>query len=131
MDPLSIAASIAGLLTITGTIISKGYAHISEVKKQDGDFAALLNEVASFSGILHGLQLQYGTSTESEPKELKWVAQGEGETWRGTLEACEKTLGEIRELAKKRKTTSSVKLLVKGVSMTTRVDKLLLQVERF
>jgi hypothetical protein len=51
-----------------------------EAKKQDGDFAGLLNEVASFSGVLFGLQSQYNTSEESEVSPLQWFAQGSTDT---------------------------------------------------
>ena len=98
MDPLSIAASIAGLLTITGAIISTGYAHISQAKKNEGDVAHLLNEVASFAGILFGLKSQYFTGDDSDTLPLQWFGQDSADTWQDTLQACEKTLTEIKDL---------------------------------
>ncbi|KAF2682172.1 ankyrin [Lentithecium fluviatile CBS 122367] len=131
MDPLSIAASIAGLLTITGAIVSRGYAQISQAKKQDTDFAALLNEVASFSGILLGLQSQFNAIGESEDSPFPWFAQGSADTWQETLKTCEQTLTEIKEILESRASSKTVRLMVKGVAMTARIEKLVVQVERF
>lgn len=131
MDPLSIAASIAGLLTITGAIVSKGYAHLSQAKKNEDDVARLLNEVATFAGILFGLKSQYATSEESEFPPLQWLAQDSAETWQDALKACEKTLTEIKDLVESLESSSSVRLMIKGLSMTSRIEKLLPQIERY
>ncbi|KAF2728334.1 hypothetical protein EJ04DRAFT_569592 [Polyplosphaeria fusca] len=127
MDPLSIAASIAGLLTITGAIISKGYAHISQAKKNESDLARLLNEIASFGGILFGLKSQLTVSGESEGSPLPWLAG----TWENTLQTCEKILTETKDLVESLVSSNSVRLIIKGVSMTSRIERLLPQVERF
>lgn len=131
MDPLSIAASIAGLLTITGAIVSKGYAHLSQAKKDKDDIALLLNEVASFAGILFGLKTQYSTSDESEVSPLQWFAPDSAETWQSTMEACERTLSEVKDLIESLVSSNPVRLIIKGVSITSRVEKLLSQIERF
>lgn len=131
MDPLSIAASIAGLLTITGAIVSKGYAHISQAKRSEGNIAHLLNEVASFAGILFGLKSQYAAGRESELSPLQWFAQDSAETWQDTLQTCEKTLTEIKDLVESLASSHSVRLMIRGVSVISRIEKLLLQIERF
>lgn len=130
MDPLSIAASIAGLLTITGAIVSKGYAHISQAKNE-GDIAHLLNEVTSLAGILFSLKFQHAASGESEASPLQWFAQDSAEIWQDTLQTCEKTLTEIRDLVESLASSNSIRLMIKGVSITSRIEKLLPQIERF
>lgn len=55
-DPLSIASGIAGLVALTGTILSAGYSVYSQTKHPLENINGLLNEVACFSGILVGLQ---------------------------------------------------------------------------
>lgn len=134
MDPLSIAASIAGLLTITGTIISKGYAHIYEVKKQEGDFKALLNEVAAFAGVLVGVRgviEEAGGGDAAEQQLLDSVAGGEDRRWEDIVAACETMLGEVREVVEERVGAGKVKMVVRGPSMAARVEKLMAGVERF
>jgi hypothetical protein len=131
MDPLSIAASTTGLLTITGAIVSKGYAHISQAKKNEGDIAHLLNEVASFAGILFGLKSQYITGDGSDTSPLQWFGQESADTWQDTLQACEKTLTEIKDLVESLTSSNSVRLMIKGVSMTSRIERLFGQIERY
>jgi hypothetical protein len=55
-DPLSIAAGIAGLLSLTGTIISEGYRISSKIKQNSDNIGSLLNELSLFSGVLAGLK---------------------------------------------------------------------------
>ena len=54
MDLFSISAGIAGLLTLTGAIMSKRYAYVSRAKKKGRVIEAMLNQVAALSGILVG-----------------------------------------------------------------------------
>jgi len=131
MDPLSIAASIAGLLTITSAIISKGYAHISQAKKNEGDIAHLLNEVASFAGILFGLKSLFFTADDSDISPLQWFGKDSADTWQDTLQTCEKTLTEIKDLMESLASSNSVRLMIKGASMASRIEKLFAQVERY
>ncbi|KAF4453143.1 hypothetical protein F53441_4140 [Fusarium austroafricanum] len=56
MDPLSLAASIAGLLSIAGAVISAGYKLNSKLNQDTSDTKTLINETASFSGILLGVK---------------------------------------------------------------------------
>ncbi|KAK7431918.1 hypothetical protein QQZ08_001537 [Neonectria magnoliae] len=56
MDPLSRAASIAGLLSLAGQVISTGYKLCSKMSKNANDLKALINETAGFSGILLGVK---------------------------------------------------------------------------
>src|SRR5882757_424290 len=55
-DPLSISASIAGLMTIADIVIRNGYKYIAAVKDADKAVASLISEVNSLSGTLHSLR---------------------------------------------------------------------------
>ena len=55
-DPLSVSASVAGLITIADIVIRNGYKYITAVKNSDKAVASLVNEVNSLSGTLHSLR---------------------------------------------------------------------------
>ncbi|KAL5324553.1 hypothetical protein ACEPPN_009099 [Leptodophora sp. 'Broadleaf-Isolate-01'] len=55
-DPLSIAGSIAGLISIADVVIRKGYKYIAAVRDSDKAVSSLISEVNSLSGTLHSLR---------------------------------------------------------------------------
>ncbi|KAK4941103.1 hypothetical protein LTR10_018903 [Elasticomyces elasticus] len=55
-DPLSVCASIAGLVTIADTVIRNGYKYVKAAKNSKKMVAALINEINLLSGTLHSLQ---------------------------------------------------------------------------
>jgi len=57
MDPLSISASIAGLVQITDMIASKSYKYIKEARGASKEVKKLLEEITDLFGILDGLRL--------------------------------------------------------------------------
>jgi len=129
MDPLSIAASIAGLLTLTGTIISKGYAFASRVKNV-GDIDAMLNQIAGFSGILSGMKAQYAANDELLlPKD--WLPEGQEKIWHDSITECTTTLEELDSILSSLSSANTLRLMVKGESMSARFEKLVSKIERF
>ena len=67
-DPLSISASIAGLMTIADIVIRNGYKYIKAVRESDKAVASLINEVNSLSGTLHSLRnIAEGLEGENAP----------------------------------------------------------------
>lgn len=54
-DPLSIAASIAGLITIADIVVRNGYKILKSIKDAEKTASILLAEVNTLSGILHSL----------------------------------------------------------------------------
>ena len=52
MDAISIAASIAGLITLADIIVVRGYKYIKDVKNAEISVATLIDEVNKLSGIL-------------------------------------------------------------------------------
>jgi hypothetical protein len=55
-DGLSIAASVAGLITLADLVVRKGYKYVKAVKDADKSLKALFDEVNKLSGILHSLK---------------------------------------------------------------------------
>ena len=131
MDPLSITASVAGILALTGTIISKGYACILRVKKNKSDVQAVLNEVAGFSGILVGLNARYLKTEDSNSTSLEWLSKCHETMWQDTIKDCEKTLKEIEAILESLSTANVIQLVVKGESKANKLEKLLSKLERF
>ncbi|PVH94333.1 ankyrin [Periconia macrospinosa] len=57
MDPLSIAGSVAGLISLSDTIFRKLYHYVKDVKSAEKSVKDLKNEVAALNGVLHNLRL--------------------------------------------------------------------------
>ena len=131
MDPLSISASVAGLLALSASIISTGYACISRVKNNEGNVQALLNEIASFSGILAGIKDQYPTDDASGPAPLHWLGKDHETVWQDSLNDCDKNLKEVKGIVDSLASGNVVRLVVKGASMANKVERLMSKIERF
>ncbi|KAK2754802.1 hypothetical protein FQN54_006695 [Arachnomyces sp. PD_36] len=57
MDPLSIASSIAGLMTLADVVFRQTFKYAREVKDAKKDVQSLANEIRALAGILHNLSL--------------------------------------------------------------------------
>ncbi|KAI0103982.1 ankyrin repeat-containing domain protein [Nemania sp. FL0031] len=57
MDPLSISAAVAGLVTLAGTVFSLAANYIKDAKEAPKEAKDLLDEVKQFSVLLHHLSL--------------------------------------------------------------------------
>ncbi len=57
MDPLSVSASVAGLITLAELIVSRGYEFLKGVKNAKTEITQLLTEVAALFGVLQSLRL--------------------------------------------------------------------------
>jgi hypothetical protein len=66
MDPLSISASIAGLVTITDVIAGKSYKYIKEARGASKEVKKLLEEITDLFGILNSLRLVASRYEEEE-----------------------------------------------------------------
>ena len=51
-DPLSIAASIAGLLSLAGPILAEGYTYIASVRDSPNALKQLLSEISRLEAVL-------------------------------------------------------------------------------
>ena len=56
-DPLSVAASIAGLITLAELIVSRGYEFVKHVKNAKPEIRQLLAEITALYGVLQSLGL--------------------------------------------------------------------------
>jgi len=56
-DGLSVAASIAGLVTLAEAVTRKSYRYVKEAKNSSKEISKLLSETTELYGILHGLHL--------------------------------------------------------------------------
>jgi len=57
MDPLSLSASIAGLISITDMIAGRSYKYIKEARGASKEIQKLLEEITDLFGILNSLRL--------------------------------------------------------------------------
>jgi hypothetical protein len=67
MDPLSVAGSIAGLVSLGDAVFRGIYRYVKTVKKAEKEVVDLKNEVIALTGIFHNLEivaheLEQGTS---------------------------------------------------------------------
>ena len=65
-DPLSVSASIAGLMTMTDAVFSRMFKYVKAVKAAPDEVSSLTLALGSLSGILHHLGL-VATQFEGEP----------------------------------------------------------------
>jgi hypothetical protein len=90
-DPLSISASVAGLITIADIVIRNGYKYIKAAKNVESAVASLMNEVNLLSGTLHSLR-NVAEGLESESVPFRFTTQVHH------VEYCYQTLRKINDL---------------------------------
>lgn len=88
MDPLSISASIAGLVTITEMIAGKSYKYIKEVKGATKEIKGLLDTITELFGILNSLRL---VSARYENEDFECTMQTQH------IHSCHSLLERIKE----------------------------------
>lgn len=126
MDPLSIAASVAGLLAIVGPIISKGYSIISGIQK-GSNIKALVNEISGFSGVLVGVKSYFSTLDGKAPL----IPSLDASTLDATVQSCEQTLREVNELLNEVADAGALSLAIKSGGLNNRVAKLVSRLEGY
>ena len=97
-DPLSIAASIAGLVTLAEVVFTRTYKYVRAVKKAAAEISALSSEIGALYGLLCSLR------TIS--------LQLEGEKFESTarihyINSCQQTLEKVKDVLDKDKSSSS------------------------
>ena len=93
-DPLSISASVAGLMTIADIVIRNGYKYITAVRDSDKAVASLINEVNALSGTLHSLR---NIAEGLEGGDAPFIST----TQIHHVESCYRTLRKVNELLDK------------------------------
>lgn len=94
MDPLSIAASTAGLLALGGTVISKGYSYVASVRAFPKDLERLLSETVALNQTLS--QLVAISYIQPEGRAKKDALQALEES--GSINQCKKSLESLDAL---------------------------------
>jgi hypothetical protein len=107
MDPLSLSASIAGLITITSTIVNGGFKFLFEFKHADETIKNLFFELNALFGSLHSLE-NVTKRFEVDQSSLQHTARIHH------INACHSTLHKIeiqldKVAAKKNKFTDKTK----------------------
>lgn len=125
MDPLSIAASIAGLLTLAGTVVSKGYAILSAIPKAD-DLQALVNTTAAFSGILNGVKNHLGGTRSG-----RGIPSLERDAFDTTIIGCKGALESMVTVLDNVARASVVTMLVKITGWTEKIRELGARIEGY
>ncbi|KAF5650754.1 ankyrin protein [Fusarium sp. NRRL 52700] len=122
MDPLSLAASIAGLVSLAGAVISAGYKLNSKLNEDTSDTKTLVNETANFSGILLGVK-SHLESFSSLDVDLEAV--------HNTIEDSKLTIKLIDELLSKLSKSNRVEMLIKAGGREEQAVKLLRRIEQY
>lgn len=103
MDPLSIAASVAGLIGLTGQLVRFGYTYASGVLEYRRELQEITNEAVQLSGILCAIQPLVGDAGNAAQLVTgDWSHQSRLESKSQILQvdeiaACEQTLLEITQ----------------------------------
>ncbi|CRK18175.1 hypothetical protein HYQ45_002807 [Verticillium longisporum] len=129
MDPLSIAASTAGLLTLTAQIITRGYACMMRLKSNDDDVRAAVNDVSSFSGILMAIESQSKERGDDIASPMSHLIIKNQPLWRKKVDECEAVLVEMLEILDTLTKANKAQLLIKGNSLWEKLEKSTAQIE--
>lgn len=92
MDPLSVAASVAGLVSLAGQLVPALYNLGSAVKEANRDAQAAATEVAGMSVVLQGLQGYIIGRERANPRRLQLITV---EHITASLTACVFTYSEL------------------------------------
>ncbi|KAI7759893.1 hypothetical protein LZL87_010315 [Fusarium oxysporum] len=122
MDPLSLAASIAGLVSLAGAVISAGYKLNSKLNEDTSDTKTLVHETANFSGILLGVK-SHLESFSSLDVDLEAV--------HNTIEDSKLTIKLIDELLAKLSKSNRIEMLIKAGGREEQAVKLLRRIEQY
>lgn len=127
-DPLSISASVAGLITTADIVFRRIYKYAKAVKGAQNEIAVLSSEVTSLFGVLHSLHLV--------------ICQLEGQTFESTarthhIYSCHQTLEKIKTILEKHDPSSaseqpveSAKRKLRWPFSTSETKNLIAEVER-
>ena len=141
MDPLSISASVAGLVGLISAIISQGYSLVYASKGQSKEIEALLREVSGFGGVLLGLQAHIEESIGSPALILLLSSLLRDEEPRGSetparhrkspLSECKSLLTQVEELLTKLKKTNPISRALKWEALSRDLAGLSSKIEHY
>ncbi|KAF5980588.1 ankyrin protein [Fusarium coicis] len=122
MDPLSLAASIAGLVSLAGAVISAGYKLNSKLNEDTSDTKTLVTETANFSGILLGVKAHLESFKGLDV---------DFEAVHNTIEDSKLTIKLIDELLAKLSKSNRIEMLIKAGGREEQAVKLLRRIEQY
>ena len=96
-DPLSVSASISGLVTLADIVFRRTYKYVKAVKKASKEISALFAEISSLYGVLRSLEL---VSRQLEDETF------DTSTRIHHVQSCFETLEHVRSILDKDKTSS-------------------------
>jgi len=96
-DPLSISASIAGLVTLADVAFSRTYRYVRAVKNASKEISALSSELSALYGVLCSVR---SISTQLEGEAFESAARLR------CINSCQKTLEEVQRILDRDKTSS-------------------------
>jgi ABC-type transporter Mla subunit MlaD len=128
MDPLSISASVAGLIMITNSIVTNGFKYLSEFKQSDETIRNLFHEVNLLFGILHSLE-KVTERLEADESSHQYTTRIHH------INACDNTLRKIaaqldKVKAKRNKTIDKTRQRLLWTMSKLETQNLLAEVER-
>jgi len=110
MDPLSLAASIAGLASLVGTLVSRTYTYGSSVighSECKRDFLSELQNLRTILQQLEGFVAQSNASTAEYPQVSARLSS--------TIKECEERIGELLQKLQDKHDRSGVKGTVRSL----------------
>ena len=97
VDPLSVSASIAGLVTLADVVFSRTYRYVKAVKNAPRDVSILSSEFGALYGILSNLRL-LSEQLESESAEYTTRVHH--------IYSCQQTLEKVKSILERDNTSS-------------------------
>lgn len=126
MDPVSIVASVAAVIALADTVIQKSCTVYERMKRNDYDLHALLDSVASLSGLLGSLR----PLLELDRTRAAALVRHRQSIERA-LESCNEDLEAVVELVDALAEASRISLFVKGETIRHLIVKLVQMVEQY
>ena len=127
-DPLSISASISGLVTLADIVFGRIYKYVKAVKKAPKDIAGLSAEIGALYGVLSNLHLV--------SRQLEYE-QAESTTRIHHIHSCYQTLERVRSILDRDNTSSlhgerleSLKRRLRWPFTSSEVKDLIVEIER-
>lgn len=130
MDPFSIAAGIAGFLSLSGTVISTGYTLISKLRSRGDYINALVNEIATLSGILVAIHA-HAVAANTQGSNFQAPHLTDQLSIQEALASCQKILKEAEELFVSLLSAKNFKFLLKGMAMKEQADEVMSRLEHY
>lgn len=127
-DPLSISASIAGLVTLADVVFSRTYRYVRAVKKASNEISALSSELGALYGVLCSVR-SVSIQLEDEAFEPTTRVQN--------IYSCQKTLEDVKGMLDRDKSSFSddepwetMKRKLRWPFKTSEVKSLMSDIER-